>query len=438
MKVPRIRRIFYSVVPFRFRYEKTFRKTLSFLKKSNKEEINNRSNYQFEELKKLLVHSYQSVSYYRNLFDKIRFNPEEFKSFSEMERIPFLTKEIIVNNFDELQSDRYSNAKKYEITTSGSTGKKLKLLVTDDVFKKEAAFVLNAYHAHGATLYNKPSAWLRRYVPENESDSIYKYDFELKRMYMSAYHLNENSVYSYFKVINERKFHTLVGYPSSIYLLALLAESANLKFDHIKSIHVASEMMLPMWRDKIREVFNLIPYAHYGQMEKVVFMHQKDKTGFYVNNPEYGYTELIGNGDQFEIIGTGFINYAMPLIRYKTNDLAIGPSYQTGKLIGVESIIGRNDDFLTAAQGNRIPGVNFYSWVNKNLPSITLFQIRQLKDRKILFKFVSKGNNLTELVQIIKDGLTARLGNVEMEIEQVESILRDPNSNKLRAIISEV
>lgn len=434
----RIKKIFYVIVPFRYRYEKTFRKTVFFLKESNKQELSKRANYQISELRKLLIHCNETVPYYRNIFHEINFNPEQFRHFSEIEIIPFLTKEIINDNFAELQSKKYFDKKKYEITTSGSTGKKLKLFVTDEVFKKEAAFILNAYKAHGATLYDKPSAWLRRYVPKSENDSILKYDYELKRLYMSAYHLNEETIKLYFEQINKRKFHTLVGYPSSIYLLALLAEKKNLKFDHIKSIHVASEMMLPMWKDKIKDVFNLSPYAHYGQMEKVALMHQTDETGFYLNNLEYGYTELIKNGDQYEIVGTGFINYAMPLVRYKTNDLAIGPSYQNGTLIGVDTIIGRNDDFLTAAQGNRIPGVNFYSWVNKSLPNITLFQIKQRKDRKVIFKYVSEGEKQYELVQNIRDGLTARLGNVEIEIEEVESILRDPNSNKLRAIISEI
>ncbi len=434
----KFKKIIYLIVPFRYRYEKTFRKHFNCIVKTAKEDVNLRADLQIMALKKLLIHSHETVPYYKKLFNEIGFKPEKFNSLEELNMIPFLTKEIINNNFEELQSEAFTNKKKYEISTSGSTGKKLRLLVTDEVFKKEAAFILNTYKSHGATLYDKPSVWLRRYVPKNSDEDLFKYDFELKRMYLSAYHLNDNNIRYYFKLINSRKYHTIVGYPSSIYLLALLAERFDLKFKFIKSIHVASEMMLPMWRNKIIEVFGIIPYAHYGQMEKVVLMHQQDPSGFYFNNFEYGYTELIEKGEHFEIVGTGFINFAMPLIRYRTNDLAIEPKFEKGKLIGVNSIIGRNDDFLTTYEGHRIPGVNFYSWVNKDLPQVSLFQIIQSIDKKIIFRYVSQTRNTMPFERKIEEGLRARLGEVKIEIEQVESIVRDSNTNKLRAIISEV
>jgi len=434
----KFKKIIYLIVPFRYRYEKTFRIHLNYIVKTSKKDTDLRADLQIMELKKLLIHSHETVPYYKKLFNDIGFQPEKFNSLEELNMIPFLTKEIINNNFEELQSEAFTNKKKYEISTSGSTGKKLKLLVTDEVFKKEAAFILNTYKSHGATLYNKPSVWLRRYVPKNSDEDLFKYDFELKRMYLSAYHLNDNNIHYYFKLINSKRYQTIVGYPSSVYLLALLAERFDLKLKFIKSIHVASEMMLPMWRNKIIEVFGIIPYAHYGQMEKVVLMHQQEPSGFYYNNFEYGYTELIENGEHFEIVGTGFINYAMPLIRYRTNDLAIKPKFENGKLIGVNSIIGRNDDFLTTYEGHRIPGVNFYSWVNKELPQVTLFQIIQLSDKKIIFRYVSQTRRTTLFERKVEEGLRARLGEVKIEIEQVESIVRDSNTNKLRAIISEV
>ncbi len=39
---------------------------------------------------------------------------------------------------DELVANNYKDKKLYTLKTSGSTGKKLEFLATDDVFKKEA------------------------------------------------------------------------------------------------------------------------------------------------------------------------------------------------------------------------------------------------------------------------------------------------------------
>ncbi len=148
--------------------------------------------------------------------------------------------------------------KPVEFRTSGSTGKKLIFLGTDDVYKKEAAFVLRAFKDHGATMYDKPSVWLRRFVPSG-SEKLWYYDHELKRLYMSAYHLNLESVKNYVSEINSKKYHTLVGYPSSIYVLACLCDEARLNLKHIKAIHTASEKMLPEWERKINDVFGIAP-----------------------------------------------------------------------------------------------------------------------------------------------------------------------------------
>ncbi len=435
---PMIKRLTYSTIPFEYRYEKTFRQTFRSLNESRQRSSTYRQKNQFLELKKLLIHCQKNVPYYTNLFRECQFEPSVMQSPTEIEVLPFLTKEIIQANFIDLQAVNYRFHKKFDSTTSGSTGQKLKIIVTDDVFKKEAAFVLRAYRDHGATLYDKPSVWLRRYVPKSDLEPLYKYDPELRRLYLSAYHLSDSNIEKYFELINQKKYNTLVGYPSSVYLLALLAEKHGLQLKNITAIHVASEMMLPMWRSKIISVFNLVPYAHYGQMEKVVFMHQSLDNEFYFNNLEYGYTEVIGTSESKEIIGTGFLNYAMPLVRYKTNDFASGVLFEKNILVGVESIIGRNGDFLTNYSGDRVPGVNFYSWINKNFPEITWFQIHQLRDKRIIFKYVTKLEKRSSLNDLIKNGLQARLGRIEFDIREVPSLERDETSNKFRVITSEV
>ena len=55
------------------------------------------------------------------------------------------------------------------------------------------------------------------------------------------------------------------------------------------------------------------PLAHYGQIEKVSFMHQTHESTDYKYIHEYGVTELVvDNNYQNKILGTGFLNYYMP------------------------------------------------------------------------------------------------------------------------------
>jgi phenylacetate-CoA ligase len=431
---PCFKNFLFNWVPFRFRYGQEFSKTFHFLTKSEKWNTDKLREHQTTELKKLLIHSYETVEYYNGLFKEYGFDPYKFKYNDEIKRLPFLTKDIINNNFKSLISSRFKDKKLFKFKTSGSTGKKLMFLGDDNVFKKEAAFILRAYRNHGGTLYDKPSIWLRRYVPEAATDALWMYDHELRRLYMSPYHLTIDNLKDYLMEMSRKKYHTLVGYPSSLFIFALLLEDSGLEPPKVKAIHAASEKMLPEWSRKIKEVFGIEVKCHYGMMEKVSFMHQKMHSEDYYDNLEYGLTEIDHDGS---IIGTGFLNYAMPFIRYKTNDFAIKIDKKTdvGLPVIAKEILGRSDDFLITASGSRVPPVNFYTMMYK-IDSVKMFQIKQKKDLSLEVKVVLE-KSVSESLDKVKQNLSKRLGSIRIKIEVVDQIKRDSKTNKIRCIINE-
>ena len=131
---------------------------------------------------------------------------------------------------------------------------------------------------------------------------------------------NNKSVHNYVKTINRYKYETISTYPSTAYSLACLLEEENLKMPFVKSIHLASEMLITEWAEKIKQVLPGVKVkAHYGQMEKCSFFHQSDSDD-YVDNVDYGITEFVESDGQLKVIGTGFLNKAMPFIRYDIGD----------------------------------------------------------------------------------------------------------------------
>ena len=60
--------------------------------------------YQFDRIKKLLNHAYDTVPYYRQAFEGLGIHPEDIKSRSDVARLPVLTKDIIRSNKGELTS----------------------------------------------------------------------------------------------------------------------------------------------------------------------------------------------------------------------------------------------------------------------------------------------------------------------------------------------
>lgn len=428
-----IKKIYYNTFPFRSRYGKLYGETLDFLMQSKDWDEVKLKEYQFEQLKKLLNHCYLNVPYYRNIFLKNNWKPEDFKTIEDFSTFPVLTKKDIIENLDDMIAKNLKDRKGFKISTSGSSGNKLTFYVDDDTLKREAAFNMRAYLEQGAQLYDTPSVWLRRYVPPNSNSSLWYYDYELKRLYMSAYHLNSKTVHQYIEKINSGNYQTICTYPSSAYILACLCEENNLSLNKVKKMHVTSEKMLSQWYDKVVDSLDIVPCGHYGQMEKVSFMHQTEETKDYKQNLEYGLDEFYDNGDgTYGLIATGFINYYMPLFRYKTEDTFV---IEGGK---VKEINGRSSDILVSADGSRLPGVNFYSWIDKKMPGIKMFQIIQETEKNITFKYVQNIDYTDDLTDDVMKGLKLRLGDMSYNIQRVEEIERDLKTNKIRSIINKM
>lgn len=426
-----VKNILYKVIPFKYRYGKKYFEFLNFLNKSKEWSYDQTRSYQLEKIKNLLKFANENVPYYSNLFEENGFD-YNIKHFEDLKNLPILTKQDIINNFDSLINKNF-NKKHYKMNSSGTTGKRLEILGTDDLFKIEAAFITNAFNDHGSKLYEDHSIWIRRYSPSSE-DPIFFNDYELNRSYMSAFDLNDETIFEYVNYINSTKSKTLVSYPSTLYYFSLLCEKHDLKLKYVKYMHGASEVCLPQWRTKIKEITNIDIKMHYGQVEKVSFAHQDSENDMYKENLLYGYNEY---DDENIIIGSGFYNELMPLIRYKTNDRVIlnkNVHLSCSSPKTILDIEGRNGDMLLTIVGSYVPAVNFYSFMSK-INEVDMFQIIQKKEDKALTLNVVPNSNYTSLIEKkLLQELENRLGKINITIKKVKSIDRDKNSNKLKTV----
>ena len=99
-----------------------FLKTYNFLQESQWWSQHQLEEYQLSQLSKLLEHAYKNVPYYRRVFDERGLKPKDIQDFNDFRKLPFLTREIIGDNLDDLKARNYSPHKFEYVTTSGSTG----------------------------------------------------------------------------------------------------------------------------------------------------------------------------------------------------------------------------------------------------------------------------------------------------------------------------
>jgi phenylacetate-CoA ligase len=427
-----VKRAYYSLVPFEDRYGKEYKKWNRFLNETLEWTPQQLKDYQFYQLRKVIADAYENVPYYHKLM--IDYGVKRvIDSPSDISKLPILTKQLVKDNWDDLINKKY-NGRPILFKTSGSTGEKFQFLGDDNLYKREAAFVDRAFRLHCSHLYDSRTVWVRRYAPK-AGDPISYTDYELDRTYMSPFNISADTIKDYVKEINRTRAKTLVTYPSLANFMATLMKDQNLTFDYITAIHCASEMILPEWRENVYNSLGIKLYAHYGMMEKVSFFCNVLNEGRYAENLEYGYTEVV----EGEVIGTGFLNDVMPLIRYTPGDKAIVDDSDDKFLslpITVKDFIGRSTDMIQTKDGRKLAGVNFYTMMYK-IPGVEMFQIVQKTTNDIEVNYVPSSRYSSKTNSQIKQGMVDRIGESNLYINKVSQLERT-NSGKFKTIKSEL
>jgi phenylacetate-CoA ligase len=166
-------------------------------------------------------------------------------------------------------------------------------------------------------------------------------------------------------------------------------------------------------------------------------MYQSTNSEYYHNDLTYSYTEF---DESNTIIGTSFMNYVMPFIRYKTNDIVtLNPNVikDSSRPLSVISIDGRVDDMIVSESGSRIPAVNFYTVMSK-IESVDMFQIYQKKDKSLKIKLTVNSNFNSSILNKLKHEIINRVGELSIDFEIVGEISRDLKTGKLRCVITEL
>ena len=427
-----IKRAYYNLVPFETRYGKEFSKTYKFLNQTLEWTPQMLKDYQFYTLRKTVANAYDNVPYYHKLMTDYGVK-RVIDSPEDITKLPLLTKQIIRKNWTDLIATNY-NGTPLTFKTSGSTGEKFQFLGDDNLYKREAAFVLRAFNLHKSTMYSERTVWVRRYAPK-AGDPISYTDYELNRTYLSPFNVSADTISDYVEEINKTGAKTLVTYPSLANFIATLMSDKGLFFDYIESIHCASEMILPEWRKNVEKSIGIKLYAHYGMMEKVSFFQNVVNEDRYAESLEYGYTEI----EDGNVIGTGFLNDVMPLIRYSPGDKAIVDDSDDKFLslpISVKDFIGRSTDMIETKDGRKLAGVNFYTMMYK-IPGVKMFQIIQKTLTNIEVQYIASDKHSKSTESKIIDGILDRVGDCELTVNKVTTLDRT-KTGKFKTIKSEL
>ncbi|KTD88413.1 phenylacetate--CoA ligase family protein [Paenibacillus etheri] len=306
-----------------------------------------------KKLFKILKYASKNSLYYKQLFIE---NQIDIKNREDFFRIPFLDKSTIREKRNDIMV--IPDTKDYIsfVTTGGSTGEPLGFYTLGSYDSEHQYFL---YRMFGYSPGDKILAMDGTIIPKDllsknifwvrKSDEDIPYgSFALSSQYLT----NENKKI-YVKFILDFKPSIIRGYPSFIDSIAAYISDNNIELGlEIKGIELTSERFNDYQVENIKRAFNTKIINQYGHAEASVFGYSIDDTLMTYCSPFYGYTEVIGEngihvqpGEVGEVVVTGFNNYAMPFIRYRTGDLAAYDGLEKG-IVRLKQISGRTQDYI--------------------------------------------------------------------------------------------
>ena len=399
--------------------------------------------FQLRKLRTVVESAVRNVPYYRDKYRPFApdfENPEFLRAFASL---PVLSKAEVREGGKTLVSEA-KRGPLFSGSTSGTTGAPLSLLQDLPAINRENAFIWRQLAWAGLHRGDR-RAWMRgdMIVPATQRRPPYWRVNQAENMLMlSSYHLSETAAPAYADSLTRFDPVVIQAYPSSVGFLATWMLGAGLRYrgKSLRGIVTSSETLSDGRRREIESAFGCRVFDWYGQFERVAAIGTCEQGRHHLLS-DYSYVEMLPTGDGlFELIGTGFGNLSMPLIRYRCGDLvhpapsaercACGRSFPL-----IEEIVGRADDSIRLPDGRSVGRLDH---LFKGVDGILEAQIRQDRLDAIAMLVVPSATFGNHTRETLRTNVRHRLGNeVALEIRLVDSIPRTGNG-KFKGVVCNI
>jgi phenylacetate-CoA ligase len=310
------------------------------------------------------------------------------KPFSSIKSFPVINKSIIKNNYQAFQSPEFLRAAVVNMHTSGSTGtpfvvrqdrnKRNRVLAEMIYFWGKAGYQIGIKYVFfriwtSLNRQNKLSAWARNVLMCN------------------ILRLDEENLEEIRRTISsDHKIKMLLGYGSTFENLAnyLSKRGDTPEMYSVHTIISFGEALPDITQKKLKKVFNCNTVSLYSDQELGMLAQEcVENKEFHVNSASYHIELLkmdsddpVSFGESGRIVVTDLFNYAMPLIRYDTGDMATWKK---------EAECGWNSQVFSSVEGAMIDLI--YDTKGNKISPHTISVLMWPFDKLLQFQFIQEG-----------------------------------------------
>ncbi len=345
-----------------------------------------------EQLAAVLANAQRDVPYYQDLFRSLRFEPLSVaRDVRYLEELPYLTKDIIREQGTRMLSQRYRPAELHPRKTGGSTGPSTLIYYSSEALDWTAAVNCVALQwagkrrqdleLHLATRFPEKFAWQDRLKERVKC-------LALNRSNLFTEDLDPAALQQLWHGIRRARPYVVQGHPSTLYALAVyLRQQGQNGARAFRVFESTGEALDDKKRETIQSVFDCRVLNRFGNAEFGVVAYQRldrqDRCLQVFDNIVWPETLDHASGTP-ELVLTGLRNDAMPLVRYRTGDLAQLIISKEGMFL--EHVMGRVHDLVPI--GERSYPTHYIQDVLDRIGGIDEFQVEPRAGKPLLLRIV--------------------------------------------------
>lgn len=400
-------------------------------------------NLQITKLKKLLMHCYNNVPYYRTIIDQNKIDIINFDSLDVLEGFPILTKELIQGNYENFIPTNIGQIKGVKTSQTGGTTGNILLKRNDANSRSSVWGSFKRYEDWMGLQSNKKVLYL---MGGHVKKSSLKQDLiaRAKRLYRNSdtvdiYNTSDQTFDYVIYLLQKNQYSMIRSYPQFLFSVAKKLDEMGLKFI-IDKISTTAEPVMPEHRQLFKKVFGAEVFDQYGCGEIGGIAYECNRhEGLHITEEHV----IIEANVQNELIITDLDNYSMPFIRYWNADQAIlidekCSCGRSSRLI--KQIMGRTCDYIVGINGQFLHWAYFWHLIFDSNISVNRklrkFQIVQKTKNSITIRLVADPLSDVEKEFMIND-IVSRLGAIEVNFVY-ETHIENTKTGKYRPVVNDL
>ncbi len=345
-----------------------------------------------------------------------------------------VTKEILREKQDEFISDDYRKEDLVRNWTSGSTGVPTDLYKTLDTWCLRMAIKMRSEDWIGKKP-GTPSAMIWGQKANLGSMARMKqqlyWNFQNYR-FLPSIDLKEDVLRGYLSKIKRYGARYIESYVYPVYLLAEIIEKDGIEPPRLNGIVTGAERLFEFQKEKIESAFRCPVYNRYGTSELTNISCECEKHDGQHINFDTLWVETVNAGDvpvmneEGEVVVTDLMNYAMPLVRYHTDDKAVMSDRRCGcgrTFPMFETVLGKELRNIKAPDGHEWHW-KYLQWNLYGVEGVFRYQFVEKSDDRYEMRIVPDGKVGLEEVRekALKSFSEMALHGITLTVKFVEDI----------------